>query len=364
MKITVPQPKMSNLKLRIKQAKIPQPRSCRWVAALLGKMTSMIPAIGEALLHIRYIQRDLSMSLMRNRHNWEGQCLLSQKSKEDLEWWEHWAQTKNGLPIHPPTPPAPQMTIYVDASDTGWGVKSETIETAGHWTPAERENSINVRELKTILFALQMHGNAAKNQTIKILSDSMTALKYVRKAGGTSSPLLQDLALQIQEITNQFNLTVLYEHIPGVKNIDADRLSRIKTPLYEWKLPHRWFKKIQKTWGRCRIDAFAARHNTQLPLFWSHLPDPAATATDAFRQTWPKRGLFLHPPWNLIPKVLHQFRQQRVAEAILVTPWWTTQFWFPMILQLTNESPILMPINRKWTLAAWRLSRNAGKQRA
>lgn len=76
---------------------------------------------------------------------------------------------------------------------------------------------------------------------------------------------------------------------------------------------------IQQHWGRCKIDAFAVRHSSQLPTFWSLNPDPEAAATDAFRQQWPPRGLYLHPPWKLIPKVLQMFKLHRVTEAILVT---------------------------------------------
>ncbi|KAG1455810.1 hypothetical protein G6F55_006855 [Rhizopus delemar] len=63
MEISVPSLKITNLLKRIKQLESGQYRSCRWIASLLGKMTAMIPAVGEALLHLRYLQRDLSKSL-------------------------------------------------------------------------------------------------------------------------------------------------------------------------------------------------------------------------------------------------------------------------------------------------------------
>ncbi|KAG1032972.1 hypothetical protein G6F25_010875 [Rhizopus arrhizus] len=88
----------------------------------------------------------------------------------------------------------------------GLGVSSNRVSTSGFWTQQEKELSINVRELTTILFALQLHAQNAKNCSIKIFTDNITALKYVTKAGGTSSVLLQDLAIKIQEIINQHNL--------------------------------------------------------------------------------------------------------------------------------------------------------------
>ncbi|KAG1441793.1 hypothetical protein G6F46_013242 [Rhizopus delemar] len=73
---------------------------------------------------------------------------------------------------------------------------------------------------------------------------NITALKYSAKAGGTASPLLQELAIEIQEVIKTYNLTVTYSHVPGILNIKADALSRIKVtnPLYEAAIPKKWFQ--------------------------------------------------------------------------------------------------------------------------
>jgi hypothetical protein len=171
--------------------------------------------------------------------------------------------------------------------------------------------------LKTILFALQLHTPNAGNSTIDLYTDNVTTLKYARKFGGTSSIYLQELALQIQELINKFNLKIHFQHIPGMTNIQANRLSRRTTPLYEWKLPTKWFQRIQRKWGQRAVDAFAARHNNLLPKFWSLHPDPAATAVDAFQQPWPRKDLYLHPPWRLISKVLHMPNAKKYRKPCL-----------------------------------------------
>ncbi|KAG1439205.1 hypothetical protein G6F46_014159 [Rhizopus delemar] len=147
MRIKVPQGKMNKIIQRSRQAmKTTTIRSCRWIASLIGKMTSVIPAIGEALLHVRHLQRDLTKSLRMNGYkNWEVPCVLSTHSLQDLQWWEKWSTVKNGLPIHvtPPEILMPKLTIHVDASNTGWGVKSNVMETSGFWTEEEKKTSIN-----------------------------------------------------------------------------------------------------------------------------------------------------------------------------------------------------------------------------
>lgn len=365
MTIELPQQKLKKIISRIRQVKKSTTTfSCRWIASLIGKMTAVIPAIDEALLHLRFLQRDLARSLHIQHQNWEGPCHLTRRSLEDLEWWEEFSGTNNGLPIHKEdfsSPPA--VDIYVDASDSGYGISSVETETYGFWTQAEKATSINVRELQTVLIALQLHAEKYQNNPIRIFSDNTTAIKYVMKAGGTASPTLQDLALKIHTILNQFKIRLQCVHIPGINNIRADQLSRMQKPLYEWTLPRSIFNQIQRKWGPLMIDAFAAHHNHLLPKYWSIRPDPAAMQIDAFKQQWPKTGLYLHPPWKLVPQVLRMFKKQKVKEAILVTPFWPTQYWYPMILKMTKRKPLIFQISKTWRLAAWKLSDNPWKNK-
>ncbi|KAG0742421.1 hypothetical protein G6F16_005407 [Rhizopus arrhizus] len=45
------------------------------------------------------------------------------------------------------------------------------------------------------------------------------------------------------------------------------------------------FNCIQQRWEKLKIDAFEARHNYQLPTYWTWSTDPAASAIDALRQS-------------------------------------------------------------------------------
>jgi hypothetical protein len=196
------------------------------------------------------------------------------------------------------------------------------VSTAGFWTKTELQQSINIRELMTILFAIQLHASRCEDSAIKIYSDNITALKYTTKDGGTSSLALQDLAIKIQELINKHRLTVQYQHVPGIMNVEADKLSRERKPFYESTIPKKVFNQIIKQWGPLAIDTFAARHNHQLPIYWSIRPDSSAAAIDAFQQRWLPRGMYLNLPWKLIPRVLRTIQAQQLQQAVLVTPWW------------------------------------------
>jgi hypothetical protein len=63
--------------------------------------------------------------------------------------------------------------------------------------------------------ALQLHGPKCCGSNIRIFTDNTTALKYARKAGGTDSPLLQALSIDIQETLNFLQIQCQFLHIQG-----------------------------------------------------------------------------------------------------------------------------------------------------
>jgi hypothetical protein len=129
-------------------------------------------------------------------------------------------------------------------------------------------------------------------------------VEVYKEIRGTSSALLQDLAIQIQDICNTYNIQTIYQHIQGVHNTEADALSRKKIPFHASAIPKEMFQWIEGNWGKRRVDAFAARHNNQLTDYWTLNQDHNATAIDAFQQDWRIKGLYLYHPWKLIPQVL------------------------------------------------------------
>ena len=356
MEIQVPQGKIKQLHVRIKQA-LKETHSCRWIAALIGKMTALIPAVGEALLHVRFLQRDLAQSLQGRQSRWESECPLSADARKELTWWQSDPLVARGLPVRTLCTTTSITDIYVDSSGSRFGISSPLGTAHGFWRAEELVDSINVRELKAILFALKIHAEKLRNQTFTIHSDNTTALKYAKNQGGTASIALQVLALQIQEVVRTYNLNVIYRHITGTLNVDADRLSRSKKPAYEQSVTRQEFQRIRRRWPwfPFMIDAFGAQHNHTLPHYWSYKADPFAEAVDAFQQTWPKTGLYLFPPWRFVPQVLHKLQQDAVQDAILVTPTWPSQFWWPMVLQWKRGRPLHLTSARTGNLTVWLL---------
>ena len=98
-----------------------------------------------------------------------------------------------------------------------------------------------------------------------------------------------------------------------------------------------------KIFGQCEIDLFAARHNTQLRRFFSLRPDPKAEAFNALAQPWKQMVPYAFPPFILIGRTLQKMRDERLPEMVLIAPLWLSQPWFPQLLEMVADYPILLP---------------------
>ena len=138
------------------------------------------------------------------------------------------------------------------------------------------------------------------------------------------------------------NITLVAEHLPGHLSVIADQESRSMRDRCDWMLNPKVFQTIQDAMGPLEVDLFATRLTKQLPRFYSWRPDPEAVATDAFLQDWSQLRGFANPPWYLIHRCLTKVKVQS-AQMVLITPFWKTQSWFPMVLEMLEDYPRALP---------------------
>ena len=90
------------------------------------------------------------------------------------------------------------------------------------------------------------------------------------------------------------------------------------------------------------FDCFASRLNNKLPSFISRFSDPASSLVDAFSVSWSDK-VYLFPPLPLIFRVLSKFQADKVKRGVIICPYWPSQPWFPLLLDLLIDPPIIFP---------------------
>ena len=80
----------------------------------------------------------------------------------------------------------------------------------------------------------------------------------------------------------------------------------------------------------------------ELPtLHWR--PDPGALAADGFSISWAWEFPYLFPPFCLVGRALLKSQRETVTCACLIAPAWPTQVWYPQLLAMLTDLPILLP---------------------
>ena len=159
---------------------------------LLGVMSSLLNMVPGSRLRVRSFQLRLNASGRRLPDSasvsWDDSCLA------DLQWWSFESHLLVGLPLDLPQP---DLALYTDASDSGWGAFLLDDHLSGSWPPTFLNFSINHRDLLAVLYVVQGFLPVLRGRSVSLFVDNTTALSYLQKQGGTHSSTLNSVAQSV-----------------------------------------------------------------------------------------------------------------------------------------------------------------------
>jgi len=374
MKLFLPQEKIADITQVCADFLKQQSLTIRQLSQLLGKMTAATPAVLSAPVRFRHLQQ-LRINSFKKFESFNRLVTLNEKTMEELRWWKNQLTAWNGKDI---ILPAPTLVIETDASLRGWGAVCGGVRTGGLWSQLEQQKHINVLELTAGMFAVQAFVKDKRDIHVHLRMDNTSALAYVTRMGGTRSPQLIQVACQLWDWCLQRGVTLSASHLPGLSNVVADFESREVRTSAEWKLHEDVFRFICSTLGACEVDLFATRLNNQLSAYISWTPDPGAMETDAFQVNWMNLKGYAFPPFSLVGRCLQKIRVEG-STITLIAPLWKNQAWYPMLLEMMVDLPLLLPHQENLLrdpmgqhhplvcqgslrLIAWRVSGNSTQQ--
>ena len=277
---------------------------------------------------------------------------LTPAARQELCWWQEHLTRWNGRYL---LGRRPNMVIETDSSTTGWGALCQEVRTGGPWSQTKSRLHINCLKLLAATLAIKSFVKK-RDLHVHLKMDNTTALTYINKFGGTVSPELNRLTKELWLWCLDRNITLEATHLPGVKNCTADEESRVMRDRSDWMLCPRVFSKVNHKTGPLQVNLFASRLTHQLMNYVSWRPDPEAMATDAFTLDWTKSMGYANPPWNLVGRVLTHVRSQQ-AKVTLIAPIWRAQVWYPILLEMLVQEPLLLPASPSLILLTHRVNK-------
>lgn len=304
----------------------------RDVAKLIGTLISACPGVKYGWLYTKQLEREKFLALKISNDNYDAKMKITHRMKKDLHWWiKNVAHVKNSIRDN-----VYKCEIFTDASLTGWGAVCKNERLNGWWGVEDLDEHINVLELRAAFFGLKCFAKHLNSCEILLRVDNTTAMANLNKMGGIQSEKLAILSKEIWKWCEDRDIWIFSSYINTKENTIADKESRIAFKETEWEISPRAFTEIVQEFGIFDIDLFASRANTKCDNYISWKKDPDSIAVDAFTVPWNKYYFYAFPPFSVILRVLQKIRVDR-AEGVVVVPWWPTQPWFPIFMQLKTS---------------------------
>ena len=133
------------------------------------------------------------------------------------------------------------------------------------------------------------------------------------------------------------------EYFPSSMNVEADWQSRNLKDHSEWELLPQVFQTICHIKGKLEIDLFASRLSAQVTQYIAWKPDPYSQGTDTMQQICSNQYLYAFPPFSMINKILKKIAQDQVKRTLIVASTCQSQVWYPTLLRMSLEKPLLLP---------------------
>ena len=197
--------------------------------------------------------------------------------------------------------------------------------------------------MQAVIYAVRDFLPHLRYRVVRLMCDNAVTVAYIKNEGGTRSHTLMQMTIRLLKWCNSKAITLVPVHLPGVRNIQADSLSRVgQTLTTEWTMAMESLRPVFAKWGEPQIDMFATFANRRLVKFVLPYPDPRTEWTDAMSMPWDKeRGLlYVFPPFKMVPQVLQKIAQSPGLQVILIALLQPAASWFPELMDLTQEDPV------------------------
>ena len=155
--------------------------SARRLAALLGVMESLALLLPLGRLHKRQFQREFRRRWSQISAAWDARVPLLPWFHASVLQWQNTRWLLQGVPL---TLPAPEATLFTDASHQGWGAHVEDLTSAGSWSPSLQSSHINMLELLAVHHAVLAFDAVLSGKHVLLCTDNTMVACYVNKQGG------------------------------------------------------------------------------------------------------------------------------------------------------------------------------------
>ena len=200
---------------------------------LLGMLVFMALLVRRGRLRLHLVQWWAATAWCQRTGSWSDRIQVPQWVLSEVAWWASPAVLQ-GLPL---AAKETEVTLFTDASSSGWGAQLGSCSTRGQWSASQRSWHINALEMQAVINAVRDFLPHLRSRLVRLMCDNAVTVAYINNEGGTRLHTLMQMTIRLLKWCDRKAITLVPVHLPGVHNIQVDSLSRVgQTLTTEWTM--------------------------------------------------------------------------------------------------------------------------------
>jgi len=223
--VKIPEDKLKDIKAKVDHALTLKKVSLKELQSLIGSLQFLCRAVAPG----RPFIRRLSYMTAKVSKPWH-KVRMSLGCKDDLTMWKSFLDHYNGVTFFRDVEWTPKeaLNLYTDASDWGMGLFYDGRWAYSQWLGHEEYfRDINFREILAVGAALATWGTFLSNKKVLFHCDNMAMVEAITN-NSSHCPYIMAIIRYIVLQCLKYNIMMKCVHIPGLKNVFADQVSRGK----------------------------------------------------------------------------------------------------------------------------------------
>ena len=131
-------------------------------------------------LRLRPVQWWAATAWCQRTGNWSDRIQVPQWVLSEVAWWSSPAVLQ-GLPL---AARETEVTLFTDASSSGWGAQLGSHSTQGQWSASQRLCHINVLEMQAVIYVVRDFLPLLRYRVVRLMCDNTVTVAYIKNEGG------------------------------------------------------------------------------------------------------------------------------------------------------------------------------------
>ena len=145
---------------------------------LLGMVVFMASLVPRGRLHLRPVQWWAATAWCQRTGRWTDRIKVPQWVLSEVAWWVSPAVLQ-GLPL---ATRETEVTLFTDASSSGWGAQLGSRSTQGQWLASQRSWHINILEMQAVINAVRDFLPHLRSRVVHLMSQWLWLTSGTREA--------------------------------------------------------------------------------------------------------------------------------------------------------------------------------------